>query len=422
MADVATQLSFENAVRATSQNIKDLAAGLPAKARLAMNALLHIEQGSLTVRIPDGRSITFEGKRPGPVAAIALHNWNLPKQAFAIGTIGVAETFMDGDWDSPDVTAFLEFFITNNRIGQELAGAASIWMILFQRFRHWLNENTPTRAKRNIAAHYDLGNDFYKLWLDPSMTYSAALYQTGANSLEAAQLEKYRALAASIGIEKHHRVLEIGCGWGGFAEYAARKIGCHVTCLTISQEQLDYARQRIDAAGLSDLVDLRFQDYRDETGSYDRIVSIEMFEAVGEKYWDTYFHTLRQRLNRGGKAGLQIITIREEAWGIYKRTPDFIQRYIFPGGMLPTPTHLHELADRHQLAFAGRRSLAEDYATTLAAWRSTFVARWAEVRSLGFDERFRKMWEFYLQYCEAGFKAGNTDVFQFALEHADSAR
>lgn len=401
-----------DAIRLDERNFSDIVRGLPAKARMVFKAAMAMPRGSLKVRLPDGRAVLVEGKAPGPNAELVLKNWRLPGRAFAGGTIGVAESYMDGDWESPDVTSFLELFVVNTETGEKVAGGASWIVNTVQRIRHWLNENTRTGSKRNISAHYDLGNAFYQKWLDPSMTYSSALYSAGANDLESAQAAKYRALAKDTGIGAADHVLEIGCGWGGFAEFAAREIGCRVTGLTISREQHDFAKARIQRAGLADKVDIKLQDYRDETGRYDRIASIEMFEAVGEKYWPTFFGKVKECLKPGGTAGFQIITINEAAYKTYRARPDFIQRYVFPGGMLPTPTILKSLGSDHGLAYLRERVFAQDYARTLAEWRERFWASWERIVPLGFDDRFKKLWEFYLHYCEAGFRASYIDVRQ----------
>ncbi len=401
-----------DAVRLDAGNFAQAVKGLPARARMVLSAAQGLARGSLRIRVPDGRAFLVGGNAPGPDAEVILHNWNLPGRAFAGGTIGVAESYMDGDWDSPDVTTFLELFVVNTEAGEKVAGGANWFLTTVQRVRHWLNENTHSGSKRNISAHYDLGNSFYKQWLDPSMTYSSALYDTGANDLESAQAAKYRALARDTGVGPNDHVLEIGCGWGGFAEFAAREIGCKVTGLTISKEQHDFARQRIAAAGLSDKVEIKLQDYRDETGKYDRIASIEMFEAVGEKYWPVFFGKVKDCLKAGGTAGMQIITINEAAYKLYRKRPDFIQRYVFPGGMLPTPALLKSLGADHGLSHLRERVFAQDYARTLAEWRSRFWSSWEKIVPLGFDERFKKLWEFYLHYCEAGFRAEYIDVRQ----------
>ncbi len=399
----------------TPANLRKTLRGLPLKARLALKAAVHLPKGSLTIHTPEGRVMRVEGRENGPHAEVRLNNWNLPRRALSGGTIGAAESYMDGDWESPDLTAFLELFVVNEQMGTRLA-AAGLPARIATRIRHWFNRNTKTGSRKNIAAHYDLGNAFYGLWLDPSMTYSSALYEDGANDLESAQAAKYRALAKAAGIGKDDHVLEIGCGWGGFAEFAAREIGCRVTGLTISREQLDYARERIRLAGLQDKVTLKFQDYRDETGTYDKVISIEMFEAVGEEYWATWYETVARVLKPGGSAGAQIITIREDAFPVYRTQPDFIQRYIFPGGMLPPPSALHTFAKQTGLAVTAERAFPQDYARTLADWRRRFEAAWGGVSALGFDIRFKRLWEFYFHYCEAGFRAEFIDVRQIVYK------
>jgi cyclopropane-fatty-acyl-phospholipid synthase len=397
--------------RLDRSNFAAIAKTVPLRARTVLSVLIRMPRGSLLVTLPDGRSFELGGNAPGPHAEVKLNNWKLPMRALSAGTIGVAESYIDGDWESPDVTTFLELFVVNQEEGEAVAGGN--WLLnAVQRVRHWLHDNTRVRARKNISAHYDLGNAFYREWLDPSMTYSSALYGTGANDLQTAQAEKYRALARDTGIGSNDHVLEIGCGWGGFAEFAAREIGCRVTGLTISREQHDFARERIAGAGLSDRVDIKFQDYRDETGKYDRIASIEMFEAVGERHWPVFFSKVRDCLKAGGTAGMQIITINEAAFDTYRKRPDFIQRYVFPGGMLPTPARLRALGAEQGLSFLRERVFAQDYARTLSEWRGRFRDSWHRIVPLGFDERFRKLWEFYLHYCEAGFRAEYIDVRQ----------
>ncbi|QPC87540.1 methyltransferase domain-containing protein [Mesorhizobium sp. NBSH29] len=409
--DVISGKVLPEAVRLTADNLVEITRGLPGKARLVLKAGLKLARGSLTVRLPDGRAVILGGNAPGPAAEVVLKNWNLPGRAFSGGTIGVAESYMDGDWESPDVTTFLELFVINNETGEKAAGGNWLMMTV-QRIRHWLNQNTKSGSKRNISAHYDLGNQFYKHWLDQTMTYSSALFSTGANDLESAQTAKYAALAKALKLKRSDHVLEIGCGWGGFAEYAAGTIGCRVTGLTISREQYDFARERLEKAGLSNKVEIKLQDYRDETGRYDKIASIEMFEAVGEKYWPVFFGKVKQCLKEGGMAGLQIITINEKAYETYRKRPDFIQRYVFPGGMLPTPAILKALGAAQGLSFLREHAFPQDYARTLAEWRIRFWASWDKIVPLGFDDRFKKLWEFYLHYCEAGFRAEYIDVRQ----------
>jgi cyclopropane-fatty-acyl-phospholipid synthase len=408
----AASADFQDAEPLTTENISGFITGLPKRAQWTLTALLNLTFGSISVRMPDGRSFRVDGRKPGPHANLILHNWNLPQRAFMRGTIGVAESYMDGDWESPDVTSFLELFIVNMDLGDKYATGGRGLLHFIERIRYWLNINTRSQSRKNISAHYDLGNAFYREWLDPSMTYSSAIFHTGANDLQSAQIAKYRALAEATGIGPNDHVLEIGCGWGGFAEFAASTIGCKVTGLTISREQLNFAQKRMQREGLSDKVTLKFQDYRDEAGRYDRIISIEMLEAVGEKYWSTYFGKLRQCLKDGGRAGIQAITIASNVFPIYRGQPDFIQRYVFPGGMLPTFDHIRDLGERAGLNIVDHRAFAGDYARTLAEWRDRFWARWDHIRPLGFDERFKKLWEFYLFYCEAGFRAENVNVRQ----------
>lgn len=400
----------------TADNVTAFIKGLPARAQLTLKALTNMTHGRITARIPDGRAFRVDGKNPGPDATVMLHNWNLPQRAFVRGTIGVAESYMDGDWDSPDVPSFLELFLVNMDLGDKYATGGRGLFYFLEKLRYLFNINTRGQSKKNISAHYDLGNAFYEQWLDPTMTYSSALYETGANDLQSAQTAKYRALAEATGIGPGDHVLEIGCGWGGFAEFAAGEIGCKVTGLTISREQLNFAEQRIQKAGLAERVDFKFQDYRDERGIYDRIVSIEMLEAVGEKFWSTYFRKLRECLKQGGRAGIQAITIANHIFPIYRRQPDFIQRYVFPGGMLPTQTHLKDHGQKAGLSIVGHRAFPADYARTLAEWRVRFWDRWEHIKPLGFDERFKRLWEFYLYYCEAGFRAENISVRQVVYE------
>ncbi len=408
---------FENAILINEESFGKQKGKFPWFARTLFKLLMRIEHGSLFIRLPNDRCVRFDSGNEGPVAKLHLKNWKLPRKVALGGTIGVAESYMDEDWDSPDVTAMLEFFLVNRSIYGDVASQSPV-INFIESARHWFNKNTKSGSQKNISAHYDLGNEFYSLWLDPSMTYSSAIYEDGANSLETAQDAKYRYLAENMGVTKGSHILEIGCGWGGFAEYVAREFGAKVTGLTISKEQLAYAEKRIEKAGLSDLVDFKFQDYRDETGKYDHVASIEMFEAVGEEYWPDYFGKINQCLKPGGTAGLQIITIRNAAFEDYRRRPDFIQRYIFPGGMLPSPDALSKVTAEHGLTLSSERIFGKDYAKTLKEWRLVFWDKWEEVKKLGFDQRFKRMWEFYFFYCEAGFETESIDVRQIFYKHA----
>ena len=386
----------------------------PAAMKILSLLLRNVKFGQIQLALPDGEILTFGRKSPDGPAVLKVHNMAFFNRTLRQGAMGFAESYMDGEWSSPDLAKLLILLNSNMTMLQQSIGK--------NRFTQWINRiihilrpNTREGAKRNIHAHYDLGNEFYALWLDATMTYSSALFRDSQQTLRDAQNEKYRALAASTDIGPDDHVLEIGCGWGGFAEFAAREIGCKVTGITISNEQLAFAKNRIAMAGLQDKVDFKFCDYRDLTEKYDRIVSIEMFEAVGESYWPTYFDQVHACLKPGGKAGLQIITIAKERFDSYRKKTDFIQRYIFPGGMLPSPERLDGEFANADLKLVAREDFAADYARTLAEWRHRFLEVWPEVQALGFDARFRNMWEYYLAYCEAGFTTRSIDVSHFTL-------
>ncbi|MFW5655642.1 MAG: class I SAM-dependent methyltransferase [Roseicyclus sp.] len=370
--------------------------------------------GRLDFVLPDGRRFRAEGRGPGPVAELDIHDDEVFARLIREGDLGFCEAYLDEAWSTPDLMAFMDLVhADNDEIYDGFPGQGLVRA--YEKFRFWLQRNTKRQARRNIAAHYDLGNDFYALWLDDTMTYSSALFRTGQESLEAAQALKYASMVDEMGVKPGDHVLEIGCGWGGFAEYAAGQRGLRVTGLTISREQHDYAVERIRRAGLADRVEIRLQDYRDETGRYDGIASIEMFEAVGESYWPTYFDKLRDCLKPGGRATLQIITVQERRFEIYRRGVDFIQKYIFPGGMLPAPKVLKAEVARAGLELAGSIEFGASYSQTLRRWHETFTERWDEVARLGFDERFRRMWDFYLCSCAAAFRFGVTDVTQITV-------
>ncbi|MBK8158025.1 MAG: class I SAM-dependent methyltransferase [Rhodospirillaceae bacterium] len=382
---------------------------------LFSHALNHLRVGKLAVLFPDGRRHAVEGAEPGPDAELEIRDVRGLQRLLRGGDIGFAEAYMAGEVDSPDLTDLIELAARNeSALADALSGKRLVRA--WNRLRHLMRANTRSGAKRNIAYHYDLGNEFYGTWLDPSMTYSSAYFERGANELQAAQVDKYRRVAELAELAPGKHVLEIGCGWGGFAEVAARDFGCRVTGLTLSKEQLAFAQARMARQSLDGLVELRLQDYRDCPGRFDSIVSIEMFEAVGEAHWKRYFDVLRERLNQGGTAVLQIITIAEERFESYRRNADFIQRYIFPGGMLPTSTALRRLATDSGLLLRGEDGFAASYARTLREWRESFLHAWPRIQPLGFDERFRRMWTYYLAYCEAGFRAGSIDVVHLKLQ------
>jgi cyclopropane-fatty-acyl-phospholipid synthase len=395
----------------TPENVDTALSDLPRMVRLALGFGSRLRRGTLDVTLPDGRTVRLGGAEPGPAAAMTITSYSFASRLLNGGDIGIAEAYLNGEWDTPDLTEFLYLFCVNHDLIQAML-ADNPLMRIVQTVRHWFNRNTRRQARRNIYAHYDLGNAFYSAWLDPSMTYSSALFEDDTPDLTTAQHNKYRRLAEAIDLRPGQKLLEIGCGWGGFAEYAAKTCDAHVVGLTISQQQCDFARQRIEAAGLSEKVDIRFQDYRDERGQYDRIVSIEMIEAVGEQFWPKYFSQLRDRLLPGGLAGIQAITIQDRFFQTYRREVDFIQRYVFPGGMLPSPQILKSLGERFGVPVIREHIFGQDYAKTLATWRTNFRAAWPNLTPMGFDDRFRRLWEYYLAYCEAGFRSGNIDVRQ----------
>src|SRR5436190_4073861 len=393
-------------------------AGTPISFRTAAKSMIqNWSIGSMTFVLPDGREIRLQGDEPGPDAKLVVHDYNFIKRTFSTGTIGFGEGYMAGEWDTPNLSLLLQVLASNFSRFERVA-FGNPCMTLVNLIQHALRTNSRLGSKKNIHAHYDLGNAFYSRWLDPTMTYSAAIYEKPGELLAEAQKRKYDTLCKGMALHHDHHVLEIGCGWGGFAEFAAKEVGAKVTAITISEEQFRFAKERMFKEGLNERADIRLVDYRDVDGQFDRVASIEMFEAVGEKYWPTYFDKVRESLPAGGIAGLQIITIRDELFDHYRRTPDFIQKYIFPGGMLPSEVRLKDVTDRAGLSWAGISRFGRDYADTLAEWTQRFDAAWEEIKHLGFDERFRKLWRFYLSYCEAGFRTERTDVVQLNLAKA----
>lgn len=405
-----------NMIKATPQVLRQLK-GIPAFFRIAGMMVLGAKNGQITFKLPDGREVLFDHGNPGPSAYLEIHDYAFAKRAMANGDIGFGESYMDGEWSTPDLTKVLEFFSENFEDAGQLAVGGFIMRTL-NSIRHMFNKNTKAGSKRNIMAHYDLGNDFYGSWLDETMTYSSALYTNENLSLERAQTAKYARIADEIGLSEGKSVLEIGCGWGGFAEYAAKERGALVTCLTISPSQREFAMERMERQGLSDRVDIRLEDYRDHVGQYDGVASIEMFEAVGESYWPSYFAKVEACLKQGAKAALQIITINDDLFKDYRKRPDFIQRYIFPGGMLPSEKALREQVGSAGLQFENAHYFGPDYAKTLRIWAKSFEEEWGRIQTMGFDEKFRRMWRFYLSYCEAGFDNGRINVGHFRLAKA----
>lgn len=388
---------------------------LPRYFPQVFEAATQMRNGILDFKMPDGRIFRAKAKGQGPVAQLDIHNGDVFARLIREGDLGFSDAYLDGWWSTPDLMAFMDLLhADNDELYDGFPGMSLVRA--YERMRFWLQSNTKRQAKKNISYHYDLGNKFYSEWLDDTMTYSSAKFVTGQESLEKAQTAKYASMVDQMGVKPGDHVLEIGCGWGGFAEYAAKERGLRVTGLTISKEQLKYAQDRIERAGVADRVELKLQDYRDETGHYDGIASIEMFEAVGEKYWPVYFNTVRDRLKPGRQATLQIITIQDKRYEIYRKSVDFIQKYIFPGGMLPSPTVLRQEVQKAGLSVVGSIEFGESYSQTLRRWHDAFNDRWGAIMTMGFDDRFRRMWNFYLCSCAATFHSGNCDVTQITIK------
>jgi cyclopropane-fatty-acyl-phospholipid synthase len=374
----------------------------------------NLEAGTLTVSVPSGERRTFRGAVAGPEAEISFRDWSALKQLFADGSVGFAESYIAGCWDTPDLAALIEL-AARNRLSARREIQGHTMSRALQRLSHAVRPNSRRGSQRNIAAHYDLGNDFYTSWLDETVTYSSAVFPSEDTPLEEAQRHKYRRLLDLIDPKPGERVLEIGCGWGGFAEFAARERGVDVTSITISREQHRYASERIQRAGLGNQVSVQLIDYRDVQGKFDHLASIEMFEAVGEKYWPAFFDKVAQTVRPGGRAALQVITIDDSAYESYRRKPDFIQTHIFPGGMLPSLNVFRDQVARAGLKVLNEAFYADHYARTLRLWRERFEAAADRLRFDGLDDRFRRLWRYYLAYCEGGFRARTIDVMQVAL-------
>ena len=381
---------------------------LPWRCRPLVSMLERIALGTLELTTPEGLVLRF-GTGDEPSADLRLESWGALRKIMRSGVIGLAECYRDGEISCSNLTRLLRMGICNQEIMDSVVRGKPLLRLLF-RARHLLRSNTRKGSKRNIQAHYDLGNDFYRLWLDPSMTYSSACFANGyGGDLQQAQIEKYSRILELTGARPGQSILEIGCGWGGFAEFAASR-GISVHGITLSREQLRYAKERIDRAGLSHQASFELRDYRDINESFDHIVSIEMLEAVGESYWNTYFNQLRNLLKPGGNAVIQVITIDDERFESYRKHSDFIQQYIFPGGMLPPQSKLLELTESSGLNFESLDSFGKDYAETLRRWSRKFEQQLDHVRAQGFDDAFIQLWRFYLAYCEAGFDENRIDV------------
>ena len=367
-----------------------------------------LECGELVIETPVGDRLVFSGRRSGPQAKVTIHSWRCIWRLASSWDIGFAEAYSDGEWSSSNLVALLKLASHNSALAEPLKFLRTprFWL----RLRHAMNRNTRRGSRRNIAAHYDLGNEFYQQWLDPGMTYSAGLFSSVDQTLEQAQDAKLNRVLSLLDLAGGEKVLEIGCGWGSLAERILERHDCSVTGVTLSTEQLAFTESRLRGRALDGRSDIRLQDYRDVRGTFDRVISIEMLEAVGEAYWPTYFQNLRDRLRPGGVGVLQVITINEDRFEDYRRRPDFIQKYIFPGGMLPTVEIIERETARSGLKLVEKELFGNGYARTLEEWRRRFLESWHAIEALGFDERFKRTWEYYLAYCQAGFETGAINV------------
>ena len=408
-----------------------LPVGAPATARTAFKLLSRLKHGTLTVQLPDGSTQRF-GSGGSPTASLRLNNWNVCGAALRSGDIGFAESYIAGDWTTPHLTELLRVLVLNRKEVEDIIYGTWLGRLVY-RCKHLLNRNTKANSQKNVHAHYDLGNAFYELWLDGTMNYSSAIFETPETPMSEAQSAKVRRALRMSQVQAGDRVLEIGCGWGALAEMATTEFGASIVGVTLSTEQLQWAQARMARAGVAahdDVAeaiagrvthDLRLQDYRDigvsheADRSFDAICSIEMIEAVGREYWPTYFATVARLLKPGGHACIQSIVIADELYERYIGSTDFIQQYIFPGGCLPSPVIFRAQAEAAGLEVVDEFSFGLDYAHTLKLWRDVFLAQESLVLQLGFDKRFVRIWEFYLAYCEAAFAEANTDVVQYTL-------
>jgi cyclopropane-fatty-acyl-phospholipid synthase len=401
----------------TSAPVNSSTQAMPASVRRVVSLLQRLQHGTLHVQWPDGRVEQFgSANGEGLNATLHLHSYAPLTQAMKSGDIGFAESYIAGEWTTNNLAELLQLLVANRRDMEELIYGN--WLgRLFYRVRHLLHRNTRSNSKKNIHAHYDLGNAFYELWLDPTMNYSSAWFDNDRSKpMAEAQTAKVRRALRMVDAKAGDRILEIGCGWGALAELGGQEFGAHMSGVTLSHEQLAFANQRMQKLGLADTSNLRLQDYRDiDDGPYDAICSIEMLEAVGQEYWDTYFQSVARLLKSGGKACVQTIVIDDSLFDRYVKSTDFIQQYIFPGGCLPCPREFRAHAERAGLKVIDELAFGLDYAETLRRWRHQFMADKAQVLQLGFDERFIRIWEFYLAYCEAAFDQHNTDVVQYTL-------
>ena len=386
-----------------------------AKADLFYGVLSQAKYGSIEVFYRNELVFSHNGELEGPRAMVTLVNKKCLDDFFLKGDLGWAESYIEKNWESSNLSDFLEWGAKNfHEFSKYIRG--KWFIILYLRIKHYLNKNSRSGSKKNISFHYDLGNSFYEKWLDKSMTYSSAMFEKQTDDLFKAQINKYSNLAKITNIKNKDKVLEIGCGWGGFSSYLAKNFSADVTAITISKKQYEKVKEKVFKDKLADKVKVQLIDYREIKGQYDKIVSIEMFEAVGERYWSKYFEILKNNLKNNGSIGLQTITIEDKFFRKYRKFPDFIQTYIFPGGMLPSVEEMTKILKSNGLFIKEQKMFGNDYARTLKLWSRSFEGSWEKIKKEGFNETFRRMWRYYLGYCEGGFKSGNINVGQFLIK------
>lgn len=391
-----------------NHEIKNLS--IPGEAKVILNSLSKIEFGSIDIISPEGMHFKYVGKKPGPSTDLNISNWNVFAEILNKSDIGLAETYINNHWNSNSIDQLIELAILNESVLSK-AFIGNLHKIIFYRLKHEARENTKSGSKSNIKAHYDLGNSFYSLWLDPTMTYSSALFSHNNEDLSQAQNNKYQNMLNLVGAKPGDHIVEIGCGWGGFLEHAAKQ-GIHVTGITISDEQYQFAKARIERLNLQEFAKVKICDYRDLEGQFDHAVSIEMIEAVGEKYWDSYFSLFKRVLKPGGKFAIQAITMNDKNFDSYRKGTDFIQQYVFPGGMLLSPKTIDRMLDKHEYQKIDQIFFGLDYAKTLNIWFNSFIQELDKVKTFGFDDQFIRLWNFYLKYCEGAFNSKRIDVTQ----------
>lgn len=391
-----------------NHEIKNLS--IPGEAKVILNSLSKIEFGSIDIISPEGMHFKYVGKKPGPSTDLNISNWNVFAEILNKSDIGLAETYINNHWNSNSIDQLIELAILNESVLSK-AFIGNLHKIIFYRLKHEARENTKSGSKSNIKAHYDLGNSFYSLWLDTTMTYSSALFSHMNEDLSQAQNNKYQSMLNLVGAKPGDHIVEIGCGWGGFLEHAAKQ-GIHVTGITISDEQYQFAKARIERLNLQEFAKVKICDYRDLEGQFDHAVSIEMIEAVGEKYWDSYFSLFKRVLKPGGKFAIQAITMNDKNFDSYRKGTDFIQQYVFPGGMLLSPKTIDRMLDKHEYQKIDQIFFGLDYAKTLNIWFNSFIQELDKVKTFGFDDQFIRLWNFYLKYCEGAFNSKRIDVTQ----------